>query len=210
MMMTKTKRQRIRRFGVAAYQWPSLLSRSNQRRRLPISKHLDSRASQRKRRPSFSSNRIKMRRRKKKRIMQRTLAIVKPDVTLRLGKQGVNEIMAALSGNGFNVVGGGQWRTLSKQRAQLFYLEHCGRFFYQRLVAFMHSGPIAPLVLEAPNAIDEWRRLIGPTNRQLALNAAPDCLRVRFGTSDTQNALHGSDSPDTALREIEFFFGSQI
>ena len=70
----------------------------------------------------------------------------------------------------------------------------------------MTSGPLKPLVLTAPDAITQWRALLGPTNTATAQEEAPDSLRALFGTDQTQNAAHGADSPDAAAREVDFFF----
>ncbi|RKP10502.1 nucleoside diphosphate kinase [Thamnocephalis sphaerospora] len=84
--------------------------------------------------------------------------------------------------------------------AEAFYAEHRGRFFYERL------GPFQALVLGGDDAIKRWRALIGPTHPIRARVNAPESLRSCYGLTDTRNSFHGSDSPDTARREIAFFF----
>ncbi|XP_071835524.1 nucleoside diphosphate kinase 6-like isoform X2 [Apostichopus japonicus] len=94
----------------------------------------------------------------------------------------------------------------SKADAELFYREHKGRFFYNRLVGFMSSGSMSAHILAKEDAISHWRKLMGPTKTFKAKHMAPTTLRARFGLTDTRNATHGSDSTETAEREIGFFF----
>ena len=95
---------------------------------------------------------------------------------------------------------------LSKARAEEFYGEHAGKPFFGKLVSFMTSGPIVAAVLARRGAIKEWRSLLGPTNSEAARQSAPDSIRAVYGTDGTSNAAHGSDSPESAQREIKFFF----
>eukprot|EP01117_Protostelium_nocturnum_P010014 TRINITY_DN3570_c0_g1_i1.p1 TRINITY_DN3570_c0_g1~~TRINITY_DN3570_c0_g1_i1.p1 ORF type:complete len:122 (-),score=33.92 TRINITY_DN3570_c0_g1_i1:232-597(-) len=99
---------------------------------------------------------------------------------------------------------------LDKNRAEKFYHEHRGKFFYQRLISFMSSGEIEVMILQSKSeertAIPQWRSLMGPTHIVKAKSTAPDSIRALFGYSDTRNAVHGSDSPETAKKEIHFFF----
>ncbi|KAM7130325.1 nucleoside diphosphate kinase 6 isoform 1-T6 [Ciconia maguari] len=87
-----------------------------------------------------------------------------------------------------------------------FYREHAGRFFYQRLVEFMASGPMWAYILAHENAVPLWRSLMGPTKVFRARNSVPDSIRGTYGLTDTRNTTHGSDSPASASREIAFFF----
>ncbi|XP_014673375.1 PREDICTED: nucleoside diphosphate kinase 6-like isoform X2 [Priapulus caudatus] len=96
--------------------------------------------------------------------------------------------------------------TLSQADAESFYGEHKGKFFFPELIAFMTSGPIFAHVLARDNAIKEWRALMGPTKPSQARKDAPQTLRAQFGTEDTFNAVHGSDSPMSAAREVGFYF----
>ncbi|XP_060804703.1 nucleoside diphosphate kinase 6 [Amyelois transitella] len=96
--------------------------------------------------------------------------------------------------------------SLDKETAENFYKEHVGKFFYNRLVTFMASGCIDLHVIGHSNAIELWRRLLGPTKVYKAQFEEPYCLRSLFGISDTRNVAHGSDSPTSAEREIKFFF----
>ena len=93
--------------------------------------------------------------------------------------------------------------TLAKQEAETFYNEHKDKPFFNELIEFMTSGPIMALVLEGPNAIEENRRLMGATN---PAEAEPGTIRADFASSIDANAVHGSDSPESAKREINFFF----
>ncbi|XP_069906956.1 nucleoside diphosphate kinase 6 isoform X1 [Oryctolagus cuniculus] len=95
------------------------------------------------------------------------------------------------------------WR---KEDCRRFYQEHEGRFFYQRLVEFMASGPIRAYILAHKDAIQLWRTLMGPTRVFRARHIAPDSIRGSFGLTDTRNTTHGSDSVASARREIAAFF----
>ncbi|XP_037070924.1 nucleoside diphosphate kinase 6-like [Pollicipes pollicipes] len=135
--------------------------------------------------------------------LQLTLAIFKPDIT-RIPLF-VEAVRARLLQSGFLLPRSRQL-TLSRERAELFYAEHRGRFFHRRLVTFMSSGPIWAHVLAREDAITAWRHLMGPTKVFRAVYERPDSLRARYGLTDTRNGLHGSDSPESAAREIGFFF----
>jgi len=135
--------------------------------------------------------------------LELTLAILKPDISSNpLAVEAVRDIVLK---NGFYFI-----RTkhvkLNRDQAGEFYKEHKGKFFYERLVSFMSSGPINLHVLSKENAIYDWRQLMGPTKVYKAQHEAPESLRARFGLTDTRNACHGSDSSVSALKEIEFFF----
>ncbi|XP_036049048.1 nucleoside diphosphate kinase 6 isoform X3 [Onychomys torridus] len=96
-----------------------------------------------------------------------------------------------------------QWR---REDCRRFYREHEGRFFYQRLVEFMASGPIRAYILAHKDAIQLWRTLMGPTRVFRARHMAPDSIRGSLGLTDTRNTTHGSDSVVSASREIAAFF----
>ena len=131
--------------------------------------------------------------------MERTLAIVKPDA-FKAGHAG--EIIDAYLKAGLAIRG---MKLIHMTRAQAggFYLVHKDRPFYGELCAFMSSGPCIVLALEGENAIQKNRDLMGPTD---ATKAPKDTLRGRFGASLQNNAVHGSDAPDTAAYEIGYFF----
>ena len=131
--------------------------------------------------------------------MERTLAIVKPDA-FKAGHAG--EIIAAYLKAGL-AIRGMKLIHMTPGQAGGFYLVHKDRPFYGELCAFMSSGPCIVLVLEGENAIQKNRDLMGPTD---ATKAPKDTLRGRFGKSLQNNAVHGSDAPDTAAYEIGYFF----
>uniref|UniRef100_A0A1L8DKD5 Nucleoside diphosphate kinase n=1 Tax=Nyssomyia neivai TaxID=330878 RepID=A0A1L8DKD5_9DIPT len=135
--------------------------------------------------------------------LELTLAIIKPHVIKNtcalLG------IRKAILTNDFQIVRNKRI-CLSRRSAEDFYAEHSGKFFYQRLVTFMSSGPSDVYILTRENAISKWRELLGPTKVYKSIISHPESIRGKFGISDTRNAAHGSDSNETAKKEIEFFF----
>merc|ERR1712072_70128 len=94
---------------------------------------------------------------------------------------------------------------LTKERAEEFYAEHKGKGFFGGLVEFMTSGNTIALKLERENAIKTWRTVMGPTNFEVAKESAPDSVRALYASSMTKNASHGSDSFDSAKRELDFW-----
>jgi len=133
--------------------------------------------------------------------MERTLAIVKPNA---VRKNRIGAIISAFEESGLKLVGLKLVR-LTKAQAEAFYDVHRGKPFYAELVAFMTSGPVAAMALEGPNAVEIGRATMGATD---PAKAKPGTIRARFGESMTENAVHGSDSPENAAREIAFFFSS--
>lgn len=132
--------------------------------------------------------------------LQSTLALVKPDAFPH-----AEDIITIIKNHGF-VIADRQTITLTSERASEFYAEHKERSFFNDLIAFVTSGPILALILRKQDAITSWRALIGPTSVDKARNEAPSSIRARFGTDNTKNAVHGSDAPESATREISFFF----
>ena len=131
--------------------------------------------------------------------MERTLAIIKPDaVERKLAGQVIQRIEAA----GFRVAAM-RLVTLSKAEAEGFYAVHRERPFFPHLAAFMSSGPVVVMVLEADGAIKKWRDIMGATD---PAKAAPGTLRAAFGSGIERNATHGSDATETAAFEIGYFF----
>jgi nucleoside-diphosphate kinase len=128
-----------------------------------------------------------------------TLAIVKPDA---VGSGKAGKIIAHLEGAGFRVRALKLLR-LSKEQAGAFYAVHRERGFYAELVEFMTSGPVIPMVLEAPDAVAKLRGAIGATD---PAEAAAGTVRKLYAESKGRNAIHASDSDENALREIAFFF----
>ncbi|CAB1112844.1 unnamed protein product [Ectocarpus sp. CCAP 1310/34] len=133
--------------------------------------------------------------------VERTLALIKPDATGNTG-----EILNRVEQEGFVVVGKIEGRMWSQQDAATFYSEHRGKAFFDTLVDFMSSGPIVQLCLEKVGAIKAWKELAGPTNSTDAKTLEPSSIRALYGTCGTKNAVHGSDSFASALREINFCF----
>ncbi len=129
----------------------------------------------------------------------RTLAIIKPDAVRR---NVVGEIISMITQAGFRITGM-KLVQLTKAQAESFYEVHRGRPFFEELTRFMSSGPVVVMVLEKEGAVESFRELIGATDPR---QAAPGTIRHRFGSSIGENAIHGSDSPESAEREIAFFF----
>merc|ERR1712154_17838 len=98
---------------------------------------------------------------------------------------------------------------LTELQAKEFYEEHAQRSFYMDLVKYMISGPVLAMKLKKPNAIKEWRQLIGNTDPKKARQTHPNSIRALYGTNIQNNAVHGSESKESALREINFFFSSE-
>ncbi|ONI15342.1 hypothetical protein PRUPE_3G038400 [Prunus persica] len=95
---------------------------------------------------------------------------------------------------------------LDEEAAMSFYAEHSSRSFFSSLVKYMTSGPVLIMVLEKENAVADWRALIGPTDASKAKITHPNSIRAMCGLDIQKNCVHGSDSPQSAQREISFFF----
>jgi len=131
--------------------------------------------------------------------LERTLSIVKPDAVAR---NLIGEIYSRFEKNGLRVVAARMIR-MSADQAGGFYAEHSERPFFNDLVSYMTSGPVVVQVLEGEDAVARNRQLMGATNPK---NAEPGTIRADFAESVEANAVHGSDSPASASREIAFFF----
>ena len=131
--------------------------------------------------------------------LERTLSIIKPDA---VAKNVVGEIYSRFEKNGLKVVAA-KMKHLSKQEAEGFYAVHRERPFFGALVNFMISGPVMIQALEGDNAVLKNRDLMGATNPK---DAAAGTIRADFADSIDANAVHGSDSPETARTEIAYFF----
>ena len=131
--------------------------------------------------------------------MQTTFAIIKPDA-VKAGYTG--KIIQRVEEAGFRILAM-QLRQLSVRDAEGFYAVHRERPFFNSLTAFMSSGPVVVLALEAPDAIKKWRTLMGATD---PAKAEAGTLRKEFGASIENNATHGSDAPETAAFELGYFF----
>jgi nucleoside-diphosphate kinase len=130
---------------------------------------------------------------------ERTLVLVKPD-GVRRGLAG--EVISRLERKGLSLVAM-ELRTLERGTAEAHYAEHSERPFFGELVDFITGGPLVALVVEGPNAVAATRRLMGVTN---PVEATPGSIRGDFALEIGQNLVHGSDSTDSAKREIEIFF----
>ena len=131
--------------------------------------------------------------------IQRTLSIIKPDA---VAKNVIGEIISRFETNDLKIIAA-KLITLSDSEAGGFYAEHEGKPFYNDLIAFMTSGPVFIQVLEGEDAIAKYREVMGSTNPR---EASPGTIRADFADSIDANAVHGSDSPDSAKREIDYFF----
>ncbi len=132
---------------------------------------------------------------------QRTLSIVKPDA---VGKNLIGEIYRRFEAAGLRIVAA-KMLHLSQAEAEGFYAVHKERPFFHDLVKFMISGPVMVQVLEGDEAIQKNRDIMGATNPK---NAAPGTIRADLAASVEENAVHGSDGPDTAATEIGYFFSA--
>jgi nucleoside-diphosphate kinase len=128
-----------------------------------------------------------------------TLAIIKPDA---LASAKAGKVLAHLEAAGFRLRGARVVR-LTPAQAEAFYAVHRERPFFRPLVAFMTSGPCLPLALERQEAVAKLREVIGATDPK---DAAPGTVRALYAESKERNAIHASDSPENAAREVGFFF----
>ena len=131
--------------------------------------------------------------------MQRTLSIIKPDAT---SKNIIGKIIERFEENGLKIVAG-KLIHMSKEKAAGFYAEHDGKPFFPNLVEYMTSAPVFVQVLEGDNAVSKNRELMGATNPN---DADPGTIRADFAKTIDANAVHGSDSAESATREIAYFF----
>ncbi|OGK96474.1 MAG: nucleoside-diphosphate kinase [Candidatus Rokubacteria bacterium RIFCSPHIGHO2_12_FULL_73_22] len=134
-------------------------------------------------------------------MTQRTLAIIKPDA---VAKGVAGQILGRIEQGGFTILAA-KLIHMSREQAAGFYIVHKARPFYASLCAFMTEGPCLPLVLEGDEAIQRWRDLMGATD---PAKAAPGTIRRDFAASIEANAVHGSDSPESAAFEIPYFFAA--
>jgi nucleoside-diphosphate kinase len=131
--------------------------------------------------------------------VERTLVLCKPDAVER-GL--VGEVVGRLERKGFRLVAM-ELRTLDEATAKQHYAEHEGKPFFGDLVSFITSGPLVALCVEGPDAVGAVRTLMGPTN---PITAAPGSIRGDYGLEIEKNLVHGSDSPESAARELALFF----
>ncbi len=133
--------------------------------------------------------------------VERTLSIIKPDA---VANNHIGEIYARFEKAGLRIVAA-KMLHLTREEAEGFYAVHRERPFFNDLVAFMTSGPVMVQVLEGEGAIAKNREIMGATNPK---EAAPGTIRADFASSIDENAVHGSDAPETAAQEIAYFFSS--
>ncbi len=131
--------------------------------------------------------------------IERTISIIKPDA---VAKNVIGEIYSRFEKAGLRIVAA-RMAHLSREQAEGFYAVHRERPFFNDLVSFMISGPVMIQVLEGDEAISKNREIMGATNPK---DAAPGTIRADFAVSIDENAVHGSDSPETAAQEIAYFF----
>ena len=134
--------------------------------------------------------------------VEKTLSIIKPDA---VGKNLIGKIITRFEENGLYLVAG-KLVHLTDDMASGFYAEHDGKPFFNDLKKFMTSGPVFIQILEGENAVQKNRDLMGSTNPK---EANPGTIRADFANSIDSNAVHGSDSLESAKREIEYFFSSE-
>lgn len=131
--------------------------------------------------------------------MQRTLVLIKPD---GVSRGLIGEILTRIETKGWTVVAL-ELRKLDKATAQAHYAEHKDKPFFDSLVDFITSAPLVAAVIEGPEVIANWRAMMGATN---PTNAQPGTIRFDLATETQFNVTHGSDSPESAAREISLFF----
>ncbi len=134
-------------------------------------------------------------------MKERTLSIIKPDC---VAAKNAGKVIDMLEKNGFSIIAMKKIQ-LTKKQAQGFYIVHKERPFYDSLTTFMSEGPIVVMVLEKENAIADYRELMGATNPK---DAKEGTLRAIFATDIERNAVHGSDSKESADFEIGYFFNA--
>ena len=134
--------------------------------------------------------------------LQRTLSIIKPDSVKR---HLIGAILARFEQQGFNIAAA-KIVQLNREQAEGFYAEHQGRPFFESLVEYMISAPVFVSVLEKENAVQDYRTLMGTTNPE---TAAEGTIRRDFALNQRENSVHGSDSPESAAREIAYFFAAE-
>ncbi len=132
-------------------------------------------------------------------MSERTLVLVKPD---GVSRGLVGEVLARIERKGYSLVAL-ELRRLTVEVATEHYGEHQGKPFFDDLVTFITSAPLVAAVVEGPDAIEAWRTMMGVTN---PIKSAPGTIRGDFASVMTENLVHGSDSPESAAREIALFF----
>lgn len=130
---------------------------------------------------------------------EQTLSIIKPDA---VGKNHIGDIISRFEKSGLKVLAA-KLKHLTQKEAEGFYAVHAQRPFFKDLVSFMITGPVLIMVLEGPHAVTKNREIMGATDPK---KATPGTIRADFASSIEENAVHGSDSPENAKIEINYFF----
>lgn len=134
--------------------------------------------------------------------LERTISIIKPDA---VAKNVIGQIYTRFENAGLKIIAA-KMVHLSTEKAEEFYAVHSERPFFANLVSFMTSGPVFVQVLEGDDAVIKNRDIMGATNPS---EAAAGTIRADFAASIDENAVHGSDAPETAAEEIKFFFSEE-
>ena len=134
-------------------------------------------------------------------MSERTLVLVKPD---GVSRGLVGEVLSRIERRGYSLVAA-ELRTLDRATAETHYGEHADKPFFGDLVDFITGGPLLAAVIEGPDAIEAWRTMMGVTN---PIKSAPGTIRGDFANVMQENLVHGSDSPESAAREVALFFPS--
>jgi len=134
--------------------------------------------------------------------VQQTFSIIKPNA---MKKNAIGDIVSMFESNGLKIAAA-KITVLSKSKAEEFYAEHKERPFFGELVSFMTSGPVMLMCLQGENAVLKNREIMGATDPK---KANPGTVRAKFGDNVGENAVHGSDSPESAARELALFFEKQ-
>ena len=132
-------------------------------------------------------------------MTEQTLVLIKPDGVAR---NLIGEVLSRIERKGLRIVAL-ELRTLDRATAEAHYGEHAAKPFFADLVDFITSGPLVAAVVEGPDAIVQWRAMMGATN---PVTAAPGTIRGDLATVMQENVTHGSDSPESAAREVALFF----
>ncbi|EGD77453.1 type 6 nucleoside diphosphate kinase NM23-H6 [Salpingoeca rosetta] len=132
-----------------------------------------------------------------------TLALLKPSIAQHPHR--LQTVLRSIHASGFQIVRSREC-LLTREQSQEFYKEHKGRFFYRRLVDYTTSAPSVALALARKDGIKVWRSIMGKTKVYQTHIHEQATIRGLFGVSDTRNCVHGSDSPDSARRELAIFF----
>lgn len=134
--------------------------------------------------------------------VEQTFSIIKPNA---MKKNAIGDIVSMFEANGLKIAAA-KIQILSKSKAEEFYAEHKARPFFGELVSFMTSGPVMLMCLQGEGAVLKNREIMGATDPKKA-NAGT--IRAKFGDNVGENAVHGSDSPESAARELALFFEKQ-